>query len=226
MTIFELLILYIAAGSPFAVHAGLQNRQAHFFLMFIRAVPALLTWPITAYKILMKQFFHGLSDAESEPGSDSDSITETRVQKIVERMKLEFRETERSVSFYDFREAIERYVALTAEIRAKQNPGRHKELFEISGHGDPDLAAVCFEQHNRHRLLTHQKRARADFLSVVTSCDGNPFSRNGILKDACQIAELLEDSVAAEELRSCARMKIYVHESYTNRNIHRKLRRH
>ena len=67
----------------------------------------------------------------------------------------------------EFRDVYARYTGLAMAL-THTNGDVPNELFDISGHKGPDLAARCLARRNRRRLEFHMLQAKNEFDDAVT----------------------------------------------------------
>jgi hypothetical protein len=175
MTILDILIIYLACGSPFAVRNLMAARGKPTLTNILRSTALALYWPVLIPSAIKRVIARQkVSDAQSSDlvYSPADSIF---AESVALRRSLEneghtiFGEAELS----KFRNCIERYIGISAAITGNfdSGPPTRSELFEISGNTDEAVAHACLSRRNRQRLETHQAIARSEFLDAIFRLD-------------------------------------------------------
>ncbi|HEY0426203.1 MAG TPA: hypothetical protein VGC76_00225 [Pyrinomonadaceae bacterium] len=202
MNLYDFLIIYLACGAPFGVYYFLQNRKMHEFeYLRLKSILNFLFWLPSAVRLLRKNgdlqnFFRNNFGGERS----LDAKTEKNICLAQKRLEKIFLESRAKLSIYEFREIINRYVGLTVtsqfEHKTAQTARTKNDLFQISGHKNNSLAAVCLERRNRKRLLFHQRQARVDFLKVLAELFDSGSDRENLETAAIEFATLLNDAEA------------------------------
>jgi len=201
VSIADPLIIYLAIGSPFAVHHFLKYRPAFSFREVFRTILVWLFWPAYAVWLLTHSKTPGTSRISYSPDYiPLDAASAKRVDELRSEMeRLVCRNMEQSI--LDFREVFERYVGLTTETLAE--PMRTASPFAemtMNGEENAKLNAICLNRRNRRQLEFHQIRARNDFLEFAAAMsDGIENSEFEHL--AIELSTLLLDSEGLEALK-------------------------
>lgn len=204
MTFTEFLIVYLSIGAPFGVYYFLSHRPVSFGLTFlIKTVCVVFGWCFFAVYLIFRGFQNNY-DARSE----LDSIGENEVEKTTRKLLAAYSEispTERSVSFFQFREIVERYAGLTVELNdSAESNGFNNELFIIAGRENQDLqlANRCLRRKNMQRLKAHQIQARGDFLRIFENFNETAMANSleSLFAKAEQLAFLLTDNATVNLL--------------------------
>lgn len=198
MNLTDLLIIYLACGSPFGVYYFLHNRRRrqNTHLFWLKTILIFFMWLPFAVRLLLNKV-----------GTDQSHYLEIKkekslfsIQKQIEAILLE---TSLPVSIYELREIFDRYVGLTL-VNTDKNAAdikSNKEFFQISDHSDAGLAARCYERRNRKRLSFHHTLARQDFLSLIgemSSCS----KQKELGNLAVEFAAVLNDSESLKVLET------------------------
>lgn len=198
MKFSDLLIIYLASGSPFAVYFFLQSRKVLTpFKLWIKTFFVFIGWILFALNFIKIY----KSSAKSEVLVYKNDIEKKlfSAQKEFEAILLE---NKSNVSIYEFREVLERYVGLTLALQnenAELNESM-REFSRVSGNKNPEISAVCFQRRNRERLFFHHTGARRDFLKIVTLLSEFNSTENKFRVLASEFVKLLNDSAALTEL--------------------------
>lgn len=170
MSLFDVLIIYLACGAPVSVAYYFQNRAQNkkrivplAFFVFLAWLPFILKLSFNDKNRFLKLFykFNGKLDSSSD------------FEKSIFLIKKQFEdiifESGFMMSVFEFREIFERFVGL---VIAVQNESRtpilaEENIFQISGSKNTELSAICVRRRNRKRLVRHQIEARRDFLQLL-----------------------------------------------------------
>lgn len=168
MTKTDALIIFLSFGSPFAVHHFVQSRNREPLLMRLAgSLYNLIFWlPITLYRgaclftsLLQRMFFN-----------DRRTIAVTDELENLERIIGSCVVTGNDISLhFRFKDVFLRYSGLSQfvyEIKSDSEIPAN-EIFKISGHNAPELAARCLSRRNLQRALRHQQLARNEFTEIV-----------------------------------------------------------
>lgn len=187
MTWIEFLIIYLACGSPFAVYRAMQIERAVSFGDLAGLLIAFLAWPVFALRILFGEF--------SKSGDGDDLSRAIRLARTeIEEAAFPTRAVKPLV---EFREVFDRYTGLALAVRSDGGPSR--ELFEISGHARPEVAARIAGRRNREKLLFHHTSARNEFVDLMA---GLSLGSDDVVRLASGLAEMLGDTDAVADLKA------------------------
>jgi hypothetical protein len=174
----DLIIIYFALGSPFAVYA-VTGRHPPLSLGQVAVISArFVLWPIIGGAHFLKWL---ISD---EPLAED--LRRQEIDVLRERMEDIAFGGRSTPALFEFRDMFERYAALTLSLDA--DPYSHP-LLGLSEHTSK-LSAACIYRLERRRIEFHQGRARSEFVVFVRSVNDG---QNEVITVAMEIAELLED---------------------------------
>ena len=210
MNKIDLLIIYLACGSPFGVFYFLQNRQYRSNRLFwLKTAFTFVMWLPFAVRLLWNK----ISFNQLQFVFINNEKVIYSIQKKIEAILIG---ADVQITIYDLREIFERYVGLTLaagdEFINSKNP--KNEFFRISNHSNNDLATVCYERRNRKRLLFHQTLARQDFLRLITDLSYFESEKKELGILAVKFAAALNDRKAQEILEI-----IFLENSQTNKQF-------
>jgi hypothetical protein len=197
MRLSETITIYLAAGAPFGAGNFLREQTSGSrFHIFLKAISAMILWPMTAAKMLLSlqrsdkgeptlegaQFIEKVNQAHRELLAALHSVLRlAQLSSGVESAKVER-------ASCAVRETVEKYVGLTlaaAENDAEAQPSpREMESCRIAGRTGEDLllAGRCIHRRNSARLITHQARSRTELLHAlaeIREITGNTASSTG-----------------------------------------------
>lgn len=160
MDFFDLLIIYLACGAPFAVYS-LVSSDYHGPHSYLRPFFVLFFWPIVAGSILLRSdAFRGLYDSDRA----EMVVREFEISEFRRRREAELMRRDPEFRVFAFREAFDRFVGLALEIRnADREPVESiRELGRISGRAPLTTAERALQRRAIGRLVAHRDLARED----------------------------------------------------------------
>ena len=188
MSLIDFLIIYFAAGSPFAVYK-LLNTSARKFPAAAEALAAWLFWPIVGTTTLFDARSREIVEdgKRNKSGRTTDSALWNKVRDI-------HRDHGPLLTSAD-RDVIDRYVGLALAIADTGPAHKIPEIFRVIGREDGPAGAACLMRRNLARLRSHHKDAREQFLALAGSSD-----RPALSIGLASIAELVGDGDAADRI--------------------------
>lgn len=154
MGFFDIFIVYLAFGAPFAVFDYLQRNN------LLRAFGVFLFWPPTAFRLLSRRFRSGSAHTDVDPELDA------RAKKVFAKLQ---KEMGGEIGAIEFRDTFDRYVGLSLEICRDEHPFETKssELLRVSGRENSPAASASLNRRNAVRLARHHTDARERFLELI-----------------------------------------------------------
>ncbi len=153
---FDLLIIYLAIGAPFAVYRVTGGRWLTPVRLAQGAGIGLFFWPFLAIRLLIGSASRRERRTKAKP--------DARIEKLrsdIERLALS---EARPETLFRFREAFYRLSGLSTASRPRAD-SRPFEFFEMSQHPNATLATVCLARRNADRVVRHRSQA---FLETAT----------------------------------------------------------
>lgn len=190
MTFFDIAIVYLACGSPFAVHSFLHPAHDTNFHRLLSGFTALLSWPVRLIALIGQKFYQ---QPEENPASDPVEKIRTDIERL-------FPEDPHGRSVFEWREVFDRYAGLARAVNTPRDESAPNEIFRIAGQKNDELANICLNRRNRKRLEFHHIQARNDFLSLVSNLSNGVAEQNRIRDLAIELVDLLKDDEAMREL--------------------------
>jgi hypothetical protein len=192
MNLYDFLIIYFACGAPVGVYYFLQNRhRSDRQKLLLKTFLAFAVWMPFLWKHFRDRFKNNFGG-----GRFSDAKLEEKIRGARARLEKSLAETNPNLSIYEIREVFDRYASLTLSSQIDdadhQSASKARELFQIAGHNNSELAAICLERRNRKELIFHHTLARADFLDLLVG--------NEKLAAAIEFVSLLNDAQAKEAI--------------------------
>lgn len=192
MSITDLMIIYLACGSPFGVYYFTSLRDDPSPSSILIVLFRFLVWPVSMIALLRMSLFSATESVEA--------ILDKKISNIrTELEDIAFSGAAAS-SIFDLREIFSRYTGLTRELKVNGSMKPMNEILVISGHENQALAAACLNRRNRERLMFHQTQARNDFVDLVSNLANGSPKGDRIAGLAMALAELLNDPKSAEDL--------------------------
>ncbi len=185
MNVTDLIIIYLACGSPFAVFRLTQTNRVDWPSVIL----AFMLWPVYAVMLLGLVFFSN----EARKKADLRNRLET-LRLAIESSAFQ---GESISSLFEFREVYSRFTGLS--VAADAAPSRsYAEIFEISGHPNQTLASRCLARRNAGKLAFHRSLARHEFVTRIEQLHATESNHHELERLAVELAETLEDRKAAQ----------------------------
>lgn len=190
MSLTDLIIIYLACGSPFGVYQITTSDKAVNSISVLLTGVRILVWPIFATLMLIDWLAN-----RSSPGSE-----ERQIDAIgLELEQLIFDDCPASFIF-DFREVLKRYAGLAKAARQGVHSDAGGEFHDLSGNGHRELAAACLARKNQRKLLFQLSLVRREFVEVLSELLPNGSRRAQILELALELTKQVGDPVTSSEL--------------------------
>jgi hypothetical protein len=183
----DIIIIYLAIGLPFGVHFYLKNRFNEN--SSLKSLVVTLIWIPYSIKLFQNRITNKLINSEFDVKLGIVSEKQKNLERILLKNNSE-------TSLFEFREIIERYVALSLSLNeVEESFGENKrELFRISKSPNIELSAICLNRMNQYKLRNHQSNARKDFVNLINKIIVENVGENTILANVVSIANELNDS--------------------------------
>ncbi|MEP6923539.1 MAG: hypothetical protein ABI954_03660 [Pyrinomonadaceae bacterium] len=216
MTFTEFITVYLAIGAPFGVHYFLKQGGKRLNLaLFFKSIGATLCWFLFAASFVKSRL---ISPEHTLLGENSDFLHYSEIKIVSQNLQkafANFSSNDQTLSFFEFREMLERFIGLTLALQDSSVtavvPEHELEIFHIAGYqkGDLQLAGKILHRKNYLRLQSHQLFARHEFLQLCQSLKEKTFVEiNDKLdvwqqyqSEAMRLSELLGDSEAFQVFR-------------------------
>lgn len=222
MNLRDLLIIYLACGAPFGVYYFLQNRnRTETKLLWLKSLLRFVVWiPFAIRMVARNSFFTNLYNNGFDRASETDLKIEQEIEEIKKSFEKQVSEAAPAFSIYEFREAFDRYVGLSTEIRDehKNISTAESELFRITNHGNKKLGEICLNRRNRKRLSFHQKIARRDFFEICKKLFDNSAAPQTLVAKAVRLAVVLDDFEARQMFENLSHDALQFQEKQYVRN--------
>lgn len=212
MEVKDLLIIYLAAGAPFAVYYFFRyRRSSHGFVFWLKLLFRFFVWfpyaLLAAHRFLTPKVKKGLSTRNA--GVEDPSVLKDEILAEVANRRG-------SRDFFEAREVLERYIALTNAKNnfAEDTISRENELFKIALRGNVNLAARCLHRKNREQVSRHQAQAQDDLYNLCSQNTHNESSAGKICRTSLALTHLLGDKVLEEKITAF----VQIHSSEASRH--------
>lgn len=157
VTLLDLLIIYLACGSPFAVYCATTREAKDPLYRTWSVIVSLLIWPVFALSLLKSRIDHALSPLRTFPD----------LEKIRTTIEAQLFANAPSSSVFEFRDAFYRFAGLEAASCEKPSQAGF-EIFKISGHPNTALASRILARNNLRKIDHHKARAHAELSEVLS----------------------------------------------------------
>ena len=156
MLLLDLLIVYLACGSPFAVYEATTRELGTISSRAGRTVFALVFWPLLATDLIRRRVIR------SRPGGlDVDELEDIR-QDIESR----FFPDSSSVGIFEFRDSFYRFAGLDAASLEDQSTSTF-EVFKVVNHPNEALASRILGRTNLKKIKEHKLRAGRELVDLL-----------------------------------------------------------
>jgi len=162
MRLYEAAIIYLTIGAPIAMMYFFRNRRGTNFQLGLLTIATFVFWlPLVLY-LSIKFVSSTFDKSRFAPKAGSDADLESKVTEIKGVLVW-------SNDTVEFRDALDRYAALTSEMRFAsrlRSPGTF-EIFAIAANRNEAAGTACMARKIRSKLIDHQRRAALDLISSV-----------------------------------------------------------
>ncbi len=159
--LLNLLVIHFAFGSPFGVYQITRGGSVRSTRSAAKVAAHFVLWPIFALTFIRSW----LTDTRKR----TENSLEQKIANIRSQIEsLAYRENS-TASVFEFREVFSRFTGLTMALVQGGKDADSKELLKITGHKNISLTAACLNRRNRQRLLFQQKRARNEFVEMISA---------------------------------------------------------
>jgi len=192
MNLSDLIIIYLACGSPFGVYQITKRQQQPSPGSWASILTSFLLWPVLAITLLVDRI---VSDRDN-----TDATANARIERIrsdIERIAFSGGAT---AALFEFREVFYRFTGLFAAANTEITKRPSSELFEVSGHSNKELASRCMARRNREKLAYHQVLARNEFVDLIADLANGQAGSIEVAKLALELADHLGDADTSADL--------------------------
>jgi hypothetical protein len=198
MTILEIIIIYLACGSPFAVGQLLRNERYFELQNVLSSVGSLFGWPLLVPKIARRIFTRRAQTKDYSPdGDDPDS----RLAQIKKTLEKEWCSVFGETKVIPFRNDLELYINISmALLHAEQTSSPEFELLDISDHTDNKVGNACLSRRNKQKLEVHRTASRNALVDAIFQL--HEAGSALVLDTSIELAELVDDPECVKELKS------------------------
>lgn len=162
MRLYEAAIIYLTIGAPIAMMYFFRNRRETNFQLGLLTIATFIFWLPLVFYLSIKAVSSTFDKSRFAPKAGSDVDFESKLKEIKGVLVW-------SNDTVEFREALDRYAALTSETRFAvrlRSPGTF-EIFAIAANRNEAAGTACMARKIRSKLINHQRRAALDLISSV-----------------------------------------------------------
>ncbi len=165
MSIADVLIIYLAAGTPFGVYSLLDLRGDLKLGSLFSITRKYLLWPYYAALGIYRYFWN--------TNVDLADITATLFERSIIDIRAELKSTlplgSQRTELRRILDAFDTYTGLAEMTVYPATCGHSKApaILEPVDHPAPHIAARCQERHNRLMLVSHRDRAERELRALV-----------------------------------------------------------
>ena len=190
MTFINILIIYLACGSPFGVYQLTRVDAPRSSSELITAAAAFILWPVFLIRFVIERL--------SSHGFVSQKHRIEQIRAGLERSGLRDSDT---ASVFEFREAFYRYAGLAgaaADDKTMADPAG--ELIAISGRKLDTASSNCLSRRSREKVEFHLVQARNDFVEMIANMASDQRSHAEIVTLGIELTNIIGDAPATEDL--------------------------
>lgn len=159
MNVTDLIILYLACGSPFGVYQITKRTRGGLGVDWLRVIFSFLVWPAYAIALATRRIFNSRERADTERRNRIEDIR-------VDLERLAFK-GESIQMLFEFRDIFYRSTGLAQAVNVASVKSAY-EIFEICGHPNKSLASRCLARRNREQLIFHTRKAESEFVELIS----------------------------------------------------------
>jgi hypothetical protein len=185
MNVTDLIVIYLACGSPFGVYQITRRRPGRSGINWVRVVSSFVLWPAYAAALLAGRFLPNTARGEAKRHSITEDIRFDIEQLVFPEASIS--------SLFEFREIFYRYAGLSEAADVSSTVTASIEIFEISGHSNKGLASRCLTRRNGERLAFHRVSARNEFVDLLFRLTDAATNRDEVVGLALKLADNLQD---------------------------------
>lgn len=202
MNFFDIIIIYLACGTPFGVFHIVNNRRWENRVL-IQTIFITLFWFPFAISLLRK-FVESKSD--NSVLSKQEILRDEQITETKKNLELIFLKTKPKQSIFELREVFDRYVGLTlARENQDASAPENSLVFKIAGNESFELASKCYQRRNAKLLSFHQTLAGQDFLKLIAESVSEFPVDSEIENHALELVRLIEDEKTEKSLKTIFR---------------------
>jgi hypothetical protein len=221
MTLTEIITIYLAIGAPFGVYQFLQFRtQRPMGILIIKSFAWWFGWLFFFIQFLSQKLFTFTFVNELQTDSELEKNLKEAEKKLFDVFFMANGIINNKLSFFEFRETVERYIGLsiansTSTVDFSPEESKH-EFFQVAGLKDEQLkiAGRCFQRRNLATLKRHQELAGLDLLKILTE----------ICRQLHLAADIEAKDIFFQFEKAILRILVQLDDAQTETNIRRKLK--
>ena len=187
MTLIEMIIIYLALGTPLGVYKFASLPDKFSGLSLLRTTFAYFAWPAAAPRLAYR-----IAVAENP----EQTLTQ-KIEQIRGRIESIAFSGASSAEIFEFREIFYRYAGLTEAGNSMIGTDHITNLADIGAVADATIAARCAARRNQKKIDTYQANAQEDLIAMTRSISHRDHEIAALTLD---LAELLSDYATAEQL--------------------------
>ncbi len=187
MTIIEIVIIYLALGTPLGVYKFASLPDKFTGLSLLRTTFSYFLWPAAAPRLAYR----------IAVANNDEQVFTQKVERIRSQIETLAFAGSTSTEIFDFREIFYRYTGLTEAGNADIGTDHITNLADIGMITDPAVAAHCAARRNQNKINAYQTVAREDLIALIRSINHRDPEIAGLALD---LAVMLNDMTTAEHL--------------------------
>ena len=184
MNITDLIIIYLACGSPFGVYQITMRQPDRSGVEVLKIVSSFLFWPLYLGDLLIGRIFNSRERADED--------RHFRIEEIRQEIECLAFSGESISRLFEFREIFYRFTGLSEAVNATIGRSTN-EIFVVTGHDNNSLGSRCLDRRNAKRLAFHQVIARNEFIDLLSQLAIEAAVRADLVALSTTLAEDLQD---------------------------------
>ncbi|KXK00319.1 MAG: hypothetical protein UZ17_ACD001002253 [Acidobacteria bacterium OLB17] len=190
MDLFDVAIIYLACGAPFAVQYSFRVKDVGKVEKAAKSMLAGLGWPLIAAGFAV--------EAVRQFRKPAPALNETK--RLVDEIRSSLEEAVdlagRPDAAFEFRRTVLRWAELAVAVRQPTEAPAVAGIWEINGHDTPDVAASAYSHREKRLIERHFDAARRDIIGLADSLRDNLEFRTRVI----EAARTLGDEVSVDAL--------------------------
>lgn len=225
MNLSEIIIIYLALGSPLAVYFFLQNRtRLKSRQLWLKTILNFLFWIPSAFEILREYSKSNYSSVDNIEFFEESEAERNKLSLLQRKIENFISGIDRKTSIFEIREILDRYIGLSLELKniSEFSDQTEDELFRLVNNKDWEIASICNQRRNLKRLSFHHKLAASDFFNLIAELKVRGNLSQNFYSHLSELTQTLQDVEMQKEIKKLSEAEkqtsdnIFVNESERN----------
>lgn len=195
MRFYEVIVIYLSIGAPFAVLTFLRARRKPLGIRVFGTVVTLFLW-------LPEIIYRRLRSSNAERSTSAAKISDSFDADVNHLVRNLLDRVHSNSKFSEFREKLERYATLSSECFSsdQKTSGPEKEFLRIAGNDNVHIGSACLKRANFRKMLRHQEQAASDLIGFFINAERDATADPFLGRSVIELCHLLNDPRTAELL--------------------------